>query len=516
MPYESIKAAKEAGFPTTADGAPLTLAQINKLASIYDAVKAEGTAENAMAIAWTQWKALYVKEEDVWVLRKGKSAEAMIAEDPNKFRFDVSIQNNKGNFIKVRDTWIYLDSDEVRNDQIIKERLASEMAYDGVGSYDVYVHNPLLRVGDEVPENTNPIYTISISVTGKSAVFMSTFTNNSQWIPVAAVNQKTTLEDGKTITLSKESLESNLESWKGGYINVNHEDNGEIYGLKIEDAKFENELLQFKVSKKLAEFIQNTASSGRSIEINNMDIVKDVVMSYSGLGLAVLYPPYTPACTTDMGCSSIEDDGWKPVTTSKNEILSDDTDNPSAIRAIFTKLADKLKSQSFMDSMIENSGTDPNLEKTMTEETDTLKFAKMEAEKSRDEAKEEVKTLKFSLVEKDTALKEKDGIISDKDTLITEQTERLKFYADAEVAAAAKLKEDQWDTLKTSIPPGKFHKPEDEAALKKEFFDDPAAFTIKFAAMDRVAPQGESGAEFTGDQATQEATDMAVAERLGA
>lgn len=54
MPYESIKAAIIAGFPTNAEGIPLTLSQINKLASIYDAIKTDEKAENPMAAAWTQ------------------------------------------------------------------------------------------------------------------------------------------------------------------------------------------------------------------------------------------------------------------------------------------------------------------------------------------------------------------------------------------------------------------------------------------------------------------------------
>lgn len=67
MPYESIEAAKKAGFPTTAEGIDLTLAQINHLARIYDAIKKTGTAEAAFAVAWTAWKKAYKKEGDKWV-----------------------------------------------------------------------------------------------------------------------------------------------------------------------------------------------------------------------------------------------------------------------------------------------------------------------------------------------------------------------------------------------------------------------------------------------------------------
>lgn len=78
MPYDSIEAAKEDGFPTTAENIALTLSQINKLAEIYDAVKEGGTAENAMAVAWTQWKKLYRKEGDKWIEREQESEQTNI------------------------------------------------------------------------------------------------------------------------------------------------------------------------------------------------------------------------------------------------------------------------------------------------------------------------------------------------------------------------------------------------------------------------------------------------------
>ena len=71
MPYDSIKAAKDAGFPTVVEGVDLTLSQINRLAEIHDAVKKAGTADNPMAIAWTQWKKLYKKQVDKWVELSG-------------------------------------------------------------------------------------------------------------------------------------------------------------------------------------------------------------------------------------------------------------------------------------------------------------------------------------------------------------------------------------------------------------------------------------------------------------
>lgn len=75
MPYDSIEAAKKAGFPTSAEEIDLTLAQINKLAEIYDAVKKAGPAKEPFAVAWTAWKRIFKKEGDKWVEIKKETAE---------------------------------------------------------------------------------------------------------------------------------------------------------------------------------------------------------------------------------------------------------------------------------------------------------------------------------------------------------------------------------------------------------------------------------------------------------
>lgn len=75
MPYASIDAANKSGFPISAEGIALTLAQINKLAEIYDAIKKAGTAKNAFAVAWTAWKKLYKKTDDNWTEIKAAAIE---------------------------------------------------------------------------------------------------------------------------------------------------------------------------------------------------------------------------------------------------------------------------------------------------------------------------------------------------------------------------------------------------------------------------------------------------------
>lgn len=80
MPYGSLTAAKEGGFLTKLDDVALTLAQVNAIARQYDAVKAEGSADSAMAVAISNFKKTHKKNDDgtAWVAKK--VAEAMTKE----------------------------------------------------------------------------------------------------------------------------------------------------------------------------------------------------------------------------------------------------------------------------------------------------------------------------------------------------------------------------------------------------------------------------------------------------
>ena len=109
MPYGSIEEAKAAKFPTTTDKVPLTLAQINHLARIYDAIKKKGSADDSMAVAWSQWKGIYTKKDDKWVLREGKTAVSnAFVLDPHDHR--PAMMNDGSNtptsFGEKKNTWI--------------------------------------------------------------------------------------------------------------------------------------------------------------------------------------------------------------------------------------------------------------------------------------------------------------------------------------------------------------------------------------------------------------------------
>jgi len=323
----------------------------------------------------------------------------------------------------------------------------------------------------------------------------------TEWIPVAAVDQKAimTTPAGKvTLNLSEDALKANLDSWKGGYVNINHADSAEIKHFKIEDAKFEDGMLYHKVSEAAAEFIKQPASSGRSIEVKMSKIEDNKVMSYDGLGLSVLFPPYKPACNAEMGCSSLDD-------TPKN--------SKNIISEVFSALALKLKLSSSID---EESGTgsfqDPNLEAKNMEADDIMKLtsALAESKSGQEDARKEIMTLRSSLTEAETTVKSQED-------LLKATSAKLEVFEKEAKIAAEKLSEDQWTKLVSSIPPGKVHKKEDHDALKKEFMEDPAGFNLKLVSFlaEKSGASGESGASFVQGGDSNEAEDFKLLAILG-
>jgi len=88
LPYSSIAAAKAAGFPINISGAPLTISQINDLASYYDQAKAQKDVKIPMAIAYTRFKSKYKKEGDKWVISdEYKKRQEKASEENKKFRY---------------------------------------------------------------------------------------------------------------------------------------------------------------------------------------------------------------------------------------------------------------------------------------------------------------------------------------------------------------------------------------------------------------------------------------------
>jgi len=73
MPWDDLSAIPDQ--VKTHDGATLSLAQANHWAEMFDALKDEPGIDNPAAVAWSNFKKVYKKEEGKWVKKKKEAAE---------------------------------------------------------------------------------------------------------------------------------------------------------------------------------------------------------------------------------------------------------------------------------------------------------------------------------------------------------------------------------------------------------------------------------------------------------
>lgn len=417
--------------------------------------------------------------------------------DEQKLMFDVAITNNVGSKIKTKESWIWLTLEGDDNATAIEDKLAQEFGWEGIGEYEIYDHNPRFNVGDQMPSGTAPLRTVSIMVSSLHSASITSEEDGYKWVSVAAPGQTGALTLGSTqipFKLTEDALKSNLEMWEGGHINVNHVGDTEIKDFKINAAKYENQNLHVKVTDQIAEFLLSPATSGTSIEVKPLKLDSSGnVLEIKPLGLSALYPPLKPACSNEMGC----DTDINQITSSKQNLLN----------STFHKLADTVRSSSFHKN--EASGIhNPTEDKTMSTEIEMLTSAKIDAESKLGEALKENVTLTSSLSDKESLIAEQTTTIEARDATILEQADALKVFKEAEVAAAEELKETQWTTIASSIPPGLTHKPEDAEALKAEFMKDPSAFSVKLSSMKLVSSTAESGSQHTTDKGSTTTTGV--------
>jgi cation transport regulator len=471
MPYDSLKDLPE----TIQSVLPLKAQEIFLAAfnSAYDSTceSREDREECSNAIAWGAVKESYEKDDKgEWVeIGKGEYMADITGTADDKYQIDIGVINNAGAMIKVRTSWFYLSENEILDEDTLKEKLAQEMGYSGMGTHAIFDYMPDLRVGDEIVD-VEPLYTVDISVYAQSSICTCEI-KDDMWIPVAALGQSTDMVfNGKNITVSlndEAAFVNSIGTWKGGYINVNHEDNSIVPDFKIEDAKYKDGMLYLKPeSQEAFDFIRQEASTGRSIETKVIEVDKDgVVTAFEGRGLSVLFAPHKPVCTKAMGCFS--------------------TSKKSTIKEVFDTLTSKAKSNLSFGKVPKK---DIGQETTMTEETDKLKSQLTKAETARDEAQEEANLLKASL--------------SEKDELIEEQKATIAKFEEAEAKRKEAEFEADWNTLKASMPPGLTHKPEDEAAYKQKLRDDPVGFAVEMANLKFESARGKDGAEFESEETT--------------
>ena len=135
MPFTTISTAKEAGFPTTAEDIPLTLSQINKLASIYDAIKKSGSAKESFAAAWTQWKKIYRKEGDKWITAELIGAEVPASNYDSKthivkaIRIGTVAHTSSGELFECTEAWLEARAGDWNGGSLIANHYSDSPSY---------------------------------------------------------------------------------------------------------------------------------------------------------------------------------------------------------------------------------------------------------------------------------------------------------------------------------------------------------------------------------------------------
>ena len=277
------------------------------------------------------------------------------------------------------------------------------------------------------------------------------------WFPVAKVGQRTRMSDGIVRTLTEKALESSVDTWKNGRITQDHDSTKEEF--HIGSARFESPFLYMQFGDKATlDYVTCEKASGRSIEFMATDFDDANINDGNGIGLSVLFPPKSPACSGDMGCFD-----------------------------------DK--------NLQETEMTEEELEKRVKELT--ADFEKKGAEAS-------------TLQEKLTASEETAANFE------TEVKDLKGKVADFEAKAAEDLKatiKAEFQSIVDSgkIPAGKIHKEEDRKELEAMFEENPRQFAVVLAAYKEADFAGQEGAEFS-SQATEaqklEAEDFKASDEL--
>ena len=273
------------------------------------------------------------------------------------------------------------------------------------------------------------------------------------WFPVAKVGQRTRMSDGVVRTLTKEALESSVDTWKNGRITQDHESTKP--DLHIGSARFEEPFLYMQFEDKATlDYVTCDKASGRSIEFLATDFDDNSMKAGNGIGLSVLFSPIKPACTGDMGC-------FDDKNLQETEMTKELQEKVEELPANFAKKEGEL-------------------------ETLTANFKAKEAE---------VETLQGELTTSKTKITDLEGKVAE---FAEEKEENLK----------AKLKADFQSIVDMGkIPAGKIHKEEDRKALEAMFEEDPRQFAVVLAGYKEADFAGEEGAEFRSEATDAQKTD---------
>ncbi|WP_135612764.1 hypothetical protein [Methanococcoides sp. AM1] len=160
------------------------------------------------------------------------STEAAISEE-ERHVFDVAVVNNVSKQVKVKEISVWLYNNEADNPDALKEEITRVVGYDGLGIYFVYDRDESLSLGDEMPDDREPVHTVTITVSN-SPVFNFPLNSQTQEQSLDSTGGNKVPDNDEKIT----QLESTIKQ-KEGLISTKDQ---EIADLKSTNTKLEDDL----------------------------------------------------------------------------------------------------------------------------------------------------------------------------------------------------------------------------------------------------------------------------------
>jgi len=134
-----------------------------------DAEFADKKSTDIVKLRGTGVTFVFYPENPACPLNKGCGvpiASTMVMADGTYERhsFDVAAENNAGSLVKVREISVYLDGDEIGDEDILKKRILQEAMFIGAGQYKIFDTDTSLETGDVIPAGKEAVHDVNISV----------------------------------------------------------------------------------------------------------------------------------------------------------------------------------------------------------------------------------------------------------------------------------------------------------------------------------------------------------------
>lgn len=404
---------------------------------------------------------------------------------PEYLKFDVGTLNNANDNIKIRNISIYLDPDVAHDNDYIKERLASELGYEGIGEYTIHPHSDL-KVGDQIGSEVKRLHTVYIEVSNK--------TNTHD-----AILQTLNREIGG-YCFPVDAFTNSVDAW-GGIPLIYAEDHPD---MELFDTDQDAALK--KINGEIVGSIKkpHIATDGHprlmgQLKNTNMDV-------------SALISDGKASISTGFRGAANEDKEITEVVPNHVLIFKEDLNNmPKDHGAFILNKTDYIEFRNAGEIIAASNShiIDKKKESTNMEEAKKLSAQLEMANKELGSVTSQLDIANKMIDDQKTALEVANKETETQKSTIDTQDATIKEYKQKEADTLATTRDGQWKTITENLPVGLTHKEDDAKALRDEWDADPFGFSAKYLPMAQKVPgTGESGSEYVPGVTSDEAADL--------